>query len=271
MFSVTRYAVRNYRLKQLVKFIWYLETKPGVSINNKLLPTDSIDIIINLSEHIEYNIENRKYRASNIHFNGMRDKYGFIVQSGKINVYGISFYPFGLYPFLQTPISEFKGEIVDLSLLSKKFVHKLELALNSVTRVEDIIVSLEEALVSILDMNREEEMIQLIKIFDNEKQNCTIKSFCDDNNVNIKTLERACLKYTGYTPKGLQRVGRFRLVSNQLIYNDNNNNLANLAYENEYYDQAHFIREFKTFSGTSPSKFIQERKTVKENTRYEYK
>lgn len=47
-------------------------------------------------------------------------------------------------------------------------------------------------------------------------------------------------------------------------------NFFDFIYENEYYDQAHFIKEFKKFSGTSPIKFIGENKTIKENIKYNY-
>lgn len=121
MLSVTRYSIKNVRLKPWVKFIWYFETKSNILLNNKLLPTDSIDIILNLSDVMEYKIENQDYIASNIHFNGIRDKHGFIIQHGNIRVIGISFYPFGLYPFLKIPISEFNRQIVDLEAVSKLF------------------------------------------------------------------------------------------------------------------------------------------------------
>ena len=53
MLSVTRYSIKNVRLKPWVKFIWYFETKSNILLNNKLLPTDSIDIILNLSDVME--------------------------------------------------------------------------------------------------------------------------------------------------------------------------------------------------------------------------
>ncbi len=45
MLSVTRYSIKNVRLKPWVKFIWYFETKSNILLNNKLLPTDSIDTV----------------------------------------------------------------------------------------------------------------------------------------------------------------------------------------------------------------------------------
>ncbi|HAU5046715.1 TPA: AraC family transcriptional regulator, partial [Clostridioides difficile] len=151
MLSVTRYSIKNIRLKPWVKFIWFLETKSNILLNNKLLPTDSIDIILNLSDVMEYKFENQDYTASNMHFNGIRDKHGFIVQHGNIRVIGISFYPFGLYPFLKIPISEFNRQIVDLEAVSKLFAKKLEESLNPTKAIEKVVLCLEEVLLSILE------------------------------------------------------------------------------------------------------------------------
>lgn len=51
MLSITRYAIRNPALQLWVKFIWYLETEEPVTVNHKLLPSDCIDIILNLLKH----------------------------------------------------------------------------------------------------------------------------------------------------------------------------------------------------------------------------
>ncbi|MFL8709857.1 DUF6597 domain-containing transcriptional factor [Clostridioides sp. GD02377] len=271
MLSVTRYSVRSARLKPWVKFIWYLKTDENILLNNKLLPTDSIDIILNLSDIIEYKIGNQNYTTSNIHFNGIRDKYGFIIQRGNIRVMEISFYPFGLYPFLKVPISEFNGQIVNLEQVSDIFAKKLEDSLNKESSIENSILYLEEVLLSTMDEGLiENKSVKILDSFIYDNRYSNIKSFCDDMNINIKTLERICLKYTGYTPKILKRICRFKMASNQLIRTYKNNELFDFIYENEYYDQAHFIKEFKEFSGTSPIKFISENKTIKENIRYSY-
>ncbi|WP_114108817.1 AraC family transcriptional regulator [Clostridioides difficile] len=271
MLSVTRYSIKNIRLKPWVKFIWYFETKSNILLNNKLLPTDSIDIILNLSDVMEYKIENQDYTASNMHFNGIRDKHGFIIQHGNIRVIGISFYPFGLYPFLKIPISEFNRQIVDLEAVSKLFAKKLEESLNPTKAIEKVVLCLEEVLLSILEEDLiSNKYVKLLNSFIYVNRYSNIKAFCDDTNINIKTLERICLKYTGYTPKILKRIYRFKMASNQLIYNYKDDELFDFIYENEYYDQAHFIKEFKKFSGTSPIKFIGENKTIKENIKYSY-
>jgi len=52
--NITRYSIQNIELRPWVKFIWHLKTQSVATVNNKLLPTDSIDVIINLSDPMEY-------------------------------------------------------------------------------------------------------------------------------------------------------------------------------------------------------------------------
>lgn len=45
--SITRYSIKTKRLAPWIKFIWYLEAEEA-DIHYKLLPTDCIDIILNM-------------------------------------------------------------------------------------------------------------------------------------------------------------------------------------------------------------------------------
>jgi AraC-like DNA-binding protein len=46
------------------------------------------------------------------------------------------------------------------------------------------------------------------------------------------------------------------------INNADINNLTSIAYEFGYFDQSHFIRDFKNFSGITPSEYIREQHPV---------
>jgi AraC-like DNA-binding protein len=41
-----------------------------------------------------------------------------------------------------------------------------------------------------------------------------------------------------------------------MVLNRQSQSLTEIAYESEYYAQAHFIRDFKEFTGTTPRKFL---------------
>ncbi len=78
----------------------------------------------------------------------------------------------------------------------------------------------------------------------------------------VRTLERKFKQAAGYTVKDVSGLIRFEQVRNQL-WVDPDSNLAGLAYELGYTDQAHLSREFKRYTGTTPAAFAREAKKRK--------
>ncbi|MDR6561834.1 MULTISPECIES: helix-turn-helix domain-containing protein [unclassified Arcicella] len=79
----------------------------------------------------------------------------------------------------------------------------------------------------------------------------------------VRTLERNFKQSAGYTVKDVSGLMRFEQVRNHLwLYPDAN--LAGLAYELGYTDQSHLSREFKRYTGTTPSAFARKAKKDKE-------
>jgi AraC-like DNA-binding protein len=67
-------------------------------------------------------------------------------------------------------------------------------------------------------------------------------------------LQRLFSKQVGMTPKGYARLVRFdrALVARR---NARERSWTDILHELGYFDQAHFIREFRTFTGISPTRF----------------
>ncbi len=63
-------------------------------------------------------------------------------------------------------------------------------------------------------------------------------------------------KYVGLTPKTIHRIFRFNEIL-QSIQNKEDLDWSEIAYQFEYSDQSHFIKEFKEFSGFNPQDFIK--------------
>jgi AraC-like DNA-binding protein len=64
-------------------------------------------------------------------------------------------------------------------------------------------------------------------------------------------IQRLFLNYVGITPKSFFSVQRFNKSLG--LVRSANMSLTNIAYECGYYDQAHFIKEFKSYTGLTPS------------------
>lgn len=270
MLNVTRYGVSHPDLKKLIKFFWHLETDKPVEVKHTLIPTDSIDVIINLDCPLYYAVDGKITEAGPCHFNGMREVASTIIQKGQLRLFGISFEPYGLYPFIKTPIDQFTNRIVTMGSICPSLAAELEHAVSDHQPSDLTISSLEAALARHLGLSRRiADSVDLLQSFLNS--DASINGFCEQACIDIKRLERLCLRYTGFSPKKLKRVLKVETASNQIIKMRSNDSLTTLAYDNEYYDQSHLIREFRSFLGVPPDQFRRSHLAVKAVMKYLYK
>ncbi|HMF12979.1 MAG TPA: helix-turn-helix domain-containing protein, partial [Gemmataceae bacterium] len=75
--------------------------------------------------------------------------------------------------------------------------------------------------------------------------------------VSVRQLERGFRHVIGTSPKVFARTVRFQEAQQRLLF-DPDADLTSLAYECGYFDQAHFIKDFKAFTGQTPSEYAQQ-------------
>jgi AraC-like DNA-binding protein len=83
-----------------------------------------------------------------------------------------------------------------------------------------------------------------------------------DAGLSERSFRRACVERAGVSPKYLRRILRFRKAVERIrtaATSTAQPGWAQLAAACGYYDQAHFIREFQEFAGTTPGRFLQSR------------
>jgi len=88
------------------------------------------------------------------------------------------------------------------------------------------------------------------------KNNCNnekITSISIRNNISTRYLNQLFSQYTGLPPKLFCKINRFQYSLN--LINANDQKLTGIAYDSGYFDQSHFIREFKLFTGITPTSF----------------
>lgn len=90
------------------------------------------------------------------------------------------------------------------------------------------------------------------------KGNVSLKQMQHTLNLSERSIERRFEQQVGISPKLYARVCRFQASLSQLQRNDYGK-LSDVAFENGYADQSHFIRVFREFTGHSPRHFQKQR------------
>ena len=82
----------------------------------------------------------------------------------------------------------------------------------------------------------------------------SVNELSEQNNINRRQLTRKFSSTIGLSPKQLSKTIRIQNALKSLL-NKEVTSLTDLAYQNEYFDQAHFIKDFKEFTGLTPKEF----------------
>ncbi len=86
-----------------------------------------------------------------------------------------------------------------------------------------------------------------------------VKALTDRLNINYSTLERSFTQYSGMSPKKFQKMVRFRNCFHDLEMDPKSFLWQSKYLDWGYYDQNHFIREFKSFTGSTPMGFFSKK------------
>ncbi|MGD1846699.1 MAG: DUF6597 domain-containing transcriptional factor [Salibacteraceae bacterium] len=84
-----------------------------------------------------------------------------------------------------------------------------------------------------------------------------ISILADQNHLSVRQFQRKVKHLSGFRPGLIARIGRFQSTLSKA--GPTLPSLSQLAHDAGYYDQAHFIEDFKQFSGVSPKAFFQKR------------
>lgn len=200
------------------------------------------------------------------------ETYGFAILSGaqtgpfvidnqqQDRVFGIQFRAAGSFPFFRIPAGETADLAVPLDTLWRRgaaeFRERL-LAASSVKRMFEIAesVMLSHA-AGTFDLHP--AVNYSVAHFSRVPQTGTIAAIADETGLSHRSFIELFRDQVGLTPKAFCRVRRFQYVL-QSIHGAPQVDWAQVALESGYYDQAHFIHDFRSFSGLTPRQYWENR------------
>ncbi|SKA41243.1 Helix-turn-helix domain-containing protein [Chitinophaga eiseniae] len=184
----------------------------------------------------------------------------FIQPAGHVHSFAVRFYPYGFANFITLPIQQLANKETPLELLfgpeiSATLTRDIIDACDTTQRIQIIETFLMNRL------NRQATIDQVVKstvdALLHKKGGTSIHSILEVDLSKRRQLERKFLKQIGMSPKQLGKVIRLQAVLKMLLH-EQPGHLTNIAYERDYHDQAHFIKDFKEFTGVSPRYFLND-------------
>jgi AraC-like DNA-binding protein len=263
--KIKKYPVQNPLLKKYIKFFWEIQAE-NIQLNHKQIPVRNIDLKFNLSEAPHFVCMNgEEHMLEEVYFSGLRDHFSntYIKINGKVDMIGVCFLPEGLFPFLKIPVSEFKNQLLGASEIGFNLANTISERLKEAPDLAARFNILENELSELLDPvnHTPENFRQLFNTLKRSDGSLQISEFCQRHNIGSRKLERLYNKYVGLAAKTYGTLNRFQNSINQLL-NKDYSKLSDIAYCNGYFDQMHFIKEFKRFAGNTPGNFVHQNNSM---------
>ena len=101
-------------------------------------------------------------------------------------------------------------------------------------------------------MESDRLVTEAVKLIYQHKGNIRIKDLNERLLISQSPFEKRFRKVVGTTPKKFASIIRFSAVVDDLSASKT---LSEICYENNFFDQAHFIKDFKQFTGETPEQF----------------
>jgi len=184
----------------------------------------------------------------------------YIEPTGYVNSFAIRFYPYGFANFVSVPVKNLANTETPLSSLFGKTVsEELEQKIVQATNTVERIAIIEKFLLSRLTGEATIDRIvkTTVDMLFSEGGSLAIKTIFKGDLSKRRQLERKFLKHIGISPKQLGKVIRLQAAL-KMVIRQQSGSLTKIAYESDYYDQAHFIKDFKEFTGTNPKDFLKD-------------
>jgi AraC-like DNA-binding protein len=173
---------------------------------------------------------------------------------GQFGIFGVYLYPYAMSALFDIPAIEFTNQLPELSSFLKNADHSINermlTAPDNKARVSIITKFLESRLKK---LKRPELAFAVMQILKAQGQ-ANITELASQCSASARSFERNFKEQIGFSPKSFSRITRFNSV---LGTNRNKQvSLTEMAYNFGYYDQSHFIQDFKTFSGYNPNTYF---------------
>jgi len=256
-------------LKAFVRSFWVLEHDFGEDENSyvyRSIADSCVEMVFHYRaqfNELDYAGQPRNW-LSGIHF--QTDRYTRFEARESFGIFGVYIYPFAVPWLFSVPSEKTSNELLDLDTFfgfkGRELEERIMTAPDHAVRISILSRFLEECLLKA--RFRDKTIATAITHVIHSKQLSTVSQLADTFNFSTRQFDRKFKEYAGFSPKTYLRLVR---LNHAIKGYSGNKPLTQIAYECGYYDQSHFIRDVRAFTGYHPGFYFSGKA---EGTEYMY-
>jgi AraC-like DNA-binding protein len=234
----------------------YLIIESDEELVNRVLPDTALVMVMRYKGKVLSIHGNEKKELPTYGISGLRKSgrlFNYIKGTGVVLVH---FKETCAVSFFKEPLHELYDESVSLDQL----INKERLAIaedeshqanNHVERIQVV----ERFLSSVLTYKEPDALVlEAMRRIRQSNGSCKMKELADSLHISQDAFEKRFRRSAGASPKRYASIIRMRTLIQKSLRAQN---LSDLVFDAGYFDQAHFNKDFKLFTGQSPTEFLK--------------
>lgn len=243
--------------QSIIASFWTLRSDPEkeANISYRFIPDGYVDWVFHLEEPWEYCIparDTQKKKYTSHIFGQIKNYLDLTLPAGNMFLFGVKFHPWAARQIWKFDLNEVTDYSVGLSELQNPGLCFLADQIHETKGIFNKIKIVESYVLKNNIHQKKDSLAPIIKKITQNALTFSISNF----SISKRRLEQRFKSEIGISPKLFQRTIRINNIMERLIQNPDTQ-LTQLAYDFNFYDQSHFISDFKQFTGCAPSKFIK--------------
>lgn len=246
---------KHFPTDQLKPYIKYFVVSENELENEyKVFPSSGLVIGFQYKGQLATIKENTESRLTSAGITGITDGYKIFKNSADIGTILVYFTEIGFTHFASHPANELFNLSLSLDdVFDRKSVAEVEEKLTITTTDKQRIKVVEQFLISQLkDIQTDKLIVEAVKLIYQSNGTIRIKELNEKLFISQSPFEKRFRKVVGTTAKKFASIVRFNAVLDNL---QEIKTLTEICYDNNFFDQAHFIKDFKQFTGDTPENF----------------
>ena len=248
-------------LKPYIRHYYIFESDADVEFEDTVFPSGDMEVIFNLGEGTwEASVDDKFYKTPKIELWGQITKPLAIRSKGRHTMLGIKFFTHSAAYFFNDEMGLFNDRITDFGDVIGSPAKALHMQLLETSNPNQRIALIETFLMKRLITN-EKKSFKIDKVGDiltsikKDPTENNLGKIASRHNITPRYLHKLIYRHTGLSPVFFNKINRFQFSLKLIAKNEQP--LTSIAYYSGYFDQSHFIRDFKSFTGITPSAYLE--------------
>ncbi|WP_299110687.1 AraC family transcriptional regulator [uncultured Winogradskyella sp.] len=245
--------------KHIANLIYHKDYFPEHK-KDKYLPDGTINIVFELTNNPKFIYDNETgkiaQKCTDVWFSGVLKDY-ITISSHHEEMIVLVFKPGAGFPLIHSSVSKYTNQVVPAEQIFGKHILLLLKELKLPTSVQEKFLAIEQWLNE--QLKADDFYLEVIRYainnIESSPTHINLNELSKKMGYSQKQFIQLFKKYVGLTPKQFHRIIRFNEILS-VVENKERISWTTIANDCGYFDQAHFIKDFQSFSGINPKKYL---------------